>query len=138
MLKTEEWDLRKNTDCTACGVESRFDDNIDRGFSFLIRWTGRMAINGIRIMWEKYTLDPTRGLCEEEELTSRSIDQSGCGEKSLIIIEPPTSDVAPLKSQYLRSVTHRAYDEVPYSPVPPQVVIPVVPPPNLPAPATHD
>jgi hypothetical protein len=122
MLRTEEWDIRKYS-CTSCGVEDFHQDNIDRGFSFLIKWTGRMAINGIRMMTEKYP-DPQRGRCTEDELLSRALDQSGCGNKSLIILESPTFDTAPLHSQYLRSVTHRAFDEPDYSPVPVEVAQP--------------
>jgi hypothetical protein len=116
MLKTEKWDTR-DEECSSCGVESKFNDNIDRGFSLLIKWRGRLAINGIKMHTTPYP-GKDSGDCEEDEELARSLDQAGCGTESEIIIEQPTIDSAALHSQYLRSITHRPYDEEAYNPLP--------------------
>lgn len=36
-------------DCSACGVESKRDDNVDIGFSLLVVWSGRAALRAYRI-----------------------------------------------------------------------------------------
>lgn len=115
MLRTEEWDVNKFP-CSTCDVESKFTDDTDRGFSLLFSWQGRLAINGMRIMTEKAP-EEDHGRCEEDEITSRSVDQGGCG-KSSGVQEWPTIDSAPRQSQYLRSITSRPFNETAYNPVP--------------------
>lgn len=116
MLMTEDWDPNKY-DCSACGVESPLSDNIDRGFSMLLKWRGRLAINGIKMMLQKQPEQKPTG-CEEDELTARALNNSGCGSKSKTILEPKTHDSTSLQSQFLRSVTPKVYDEETYEPVP--------------------
>jgi hypothetical protein len=116
VLRTDEWDNNKHL-CSACSVESPLTDNVDRGFSMLLKWKGRLAITAIKMMLEKRNEFNPVG-CEGDEGTSRIIDQSGCGEKSQVIIEPPTLDSARLQSQFVGTVTQKTYSEEPYDPIP--------------------
>lgn len=116
MLKTQDWDPNKY-ECSTCGVESPLTDNIDRGFSMLLKWRGRLAVNGIKMMLQKEPENKPTG-CEEDEETARAVLQSGCSDKSKTILEPETHDSARLKSQFLRSVTPKTYEEETYNPVP--------------------
>jgi hypothetical protein len=78
-VKTGELDTP--TECNACGVESDIPTTIDRAFSLLIVWHGRLAINGIRLF--AYT-EPENygGGCAQDEVEPRTLSFSGCGSSS--------------------------------------------------------
>jgi hypothetical protein len=118
ILKTNRWDAQ-TTDCQSCPVESNFTDNVDRGFSLFIEWTGKLSITGLRIFWEPYP-DQEQGpsKVQADELYAQYLTDAGCGNVTSVL-ESPTVDTARLRSQYLRIVTPKKNDVTYYSPVPP-------------------
>jgi hypothetical protein len=115
LLRTSEWNIQNGENYSA-PVEADLTENIDRGFSLLIKWTGRLALTGIRI-FTSLAPDQTMGRCEPDELTSRFLDDTGSGSVSSTLIEPNTIDSGALKSNYLRIVTPRHLEDT-YRPLP--------------------
>ena len=100
-------------DCSACAIESPRNDNLDRGFSLLIKWTGKMNIYAIRLFTSDPNAEEQRGKCEEDELTSRYITDEGCGQIVDTIIQPDSYTFGKNKSRYLQ-VTTPKFNEEPY------------------------
>jgi hypothetical protein len=65
------------TDCSQGGVESPYPNNVDRAFSILVMWSGRMGISGVDLV---ASLDDDRisGICEPDETTDRCVSENGC------------------------------------------------------------
>lgn len=115
IVRTANW-IVKESEPSASNIESNLPDNLDRAFSILVKWTGRMAITGMRIFTSKVT-EPKQGDCAIDELNARFIDETGGGSVSSTVVEPPTIDSARLTSQYLRIITPKHLDDT-YRPVP--------------------
>lgn len=114
MLKTSKWVI-KPTDCQS-PLESNLQSNVDRGFSLLIIWTGRLTITGLRVFFTKYD-DQEQGRCEKDETMAAFLDEAGCGEITSAT-EVPTINAASKTSQYLRIITPRHNDILGYTPIP--------------------
>jgi hypothetical protein len=57
----------ENTDFgPLCGPESVYQQNIDKGFQILFRWTGACGIRQVRIYADPY-MEPRTGTCEADE-----------------------------------------------------------------------
>lgn len=74
--------IRTNEDaspgfCNTCGVESDQPNNIDREFSLLIVWSGRMGVTGYGMTAVPYEI-PNSGTCEANEEGFRSLSEQGC------------------------------------------------------------
>jgi hypothetical protein len=100
ILRTCGWVVGDNS----CPVESNKTDNIDRAFSILIKWKGKVAITGIWLYATART-DYTMGKREKDEDLARSINQQGMGNLSKDIFQPETSQLSKRKSAYQRNIT---------------------------------
>jgi len=114
IVKTSSWILKPSDQQSP--VESNLPQNIDRGFSLLLQWTGRLTITGLRIFYEKWD-EQQHGVCEDNEENAQFLSESGTGG---ISGNPEflTTDSARLKSQYLRVITPRRTDVMDYTPIP--------------------
>lgn len=101
-------------ECSTCGVESYRMDKIDRGFSILLKWTGKASIAGIRLFIADPNAEEMRGACEDDEDTARYVTYDGCGSKSDNILQTDTYTFGANKSRYLRVFTPKSLEE-PYT-----------------------
>jgi hypothetical protein len=76
-VTTQEVDSTQSDDCNGCGVESNSPYAIDREFSLMLMWSGRMAVDGYRIFAIERS-DPMIGVCEQDEEGFRSVNSEGC------------------------------------------------------------
>ncbi len=78
---------------------------IDREFSLLITWTGKLAITAVRMFVDPEGRD-IEGICEPDEATDRWLDSFGHGE---ITTDPAPANLLTthLTSQYLATLTPR-------------------------------
>lgn len=76
-------DSRVNsTDCNAACVESPNSGLVDKSFSLLIAWSGRLGISAYR-MFVRAEPKNYQGGCEENETGPNLLDTDGCGAKEL-------------------------------------------------------
>ncbi len=106
------------TDCSSCSVESDRTDNIDRVFFLLIKWTGKMALNGIRVCYTKENIEQA-GKCEENEIEARYVTDLGCGAVADGVNQDETYSFGAQHSQFVQIITPRNIEE-PYSSFIPQ------------------
>lgn len=55
-----------------CGPESKYQQNIDKGFQILFRWSGACGIRQIRLYADQF-FETRTGLCEQDELAGVNI-----------------------------------------------------------------
>lgn len=81
VIRTPELSDDGATACSSCGIESKYTDRIDQGFSLLIVWTGRAALRSYRIFVDPYE-DPSKGdaTTDESQDTNRTLDGVICSE----------------------------------------------------------
>lgn len=108
ILRTSGWN-----ESSSCPVESIMRDNIDKAFAILIKWTGNVAITGVRLVCTKVD-DYTMGKCEEDENLARSLDADGEGILSPDINQPITGRLFSIRNRHSR-VNEPKYAEVDYS-----------------------
>ncbi len=65
------------TDCQSAGIESPFEDGIDRGFSLRLGFTGRAALVAYRLAVDSWTQD-IQGEVTEPESGFNILPESGC------------------------------------------------------------
>lgn len=110
MLRTSKWTDAPDPTCAGgCGVESTWNDRIDRGFQIMVLWSGQATLEGIRAFGSKFQ-ERAYGKLEDQELQARSLSQLGCGQISLDIIEPETTTSASRTGQVLPVFTSRILD----------------------------
>lgn len=81
-LKTEEQTPRSTgQDTIEAKVESKYNENVDRGFQILVRWWGAAAISEIRLYGDPYH-EKGRGECAEDDTGIHVLSSMGT-------IEPP-------------------------------------------------
>ena len=102
--------VESDTTCISCPVESFKNNNIDRGFSFLIKWTGKMAITGLRMVYSN-DKDYQQGTCEEDEDSARYVKTSGCGEILEDVVQPQSSTFGNTKSRYMQIISPKVTDD---------------------------
>lgn len=98
---------RTSTDVN--GVESRYNRNIDRGFSLLVKWTGQMAIRGLEVFYTPVA-DEQQGTCEPDETTERGITLEGIGVNSSVDYFEGAS-IGSNQSQSVRAMTPRYIED---------------------------
>lgn len=94
---------------TSAPTESTLPDNVDRAFSLLIRWTGKLSITGIRLAVSPWD-DSIVGKCEPDELKARSLDSYGSGSVSTNIAPEPTLRLSQNRRKYMRVITPKFGD----------------------------
>lgn len=108
ILRTSSFGIGSSTP-----TESVMPDNVDRAFSLLIRWTGKLSITGIRmavIPWD----DSIVGKCEPDESRARSLDAAGVGTVSTNIVPVKTLRFSQNRRKYMRVITPK-FGDVSYS-----------------------
>jgi hypothetical protein len=101
-----------SSDDTEQGVESIYTRKKNLAFSLLIEWTGRMAINAIRLYTDADTQEP-EGKAEEDETTNRFVQMDGT-EQILQTTPSVVYDGLAKKSAYSSPIYPRWQDR-PYS-----------------------
>jgi len=64
-------------ECNACGVESTAGNMVDYAFSHLLVWSGQMGVRAYQ-MWMLESPERNAGDCEEDEVSPRTLNDSGC------------------------------------------------------------
>jgi hypothetical protein len=105
-------ETQEDGECSACSVESNRTDNVDRGFSLLIKWTGKVAINAIRMVYSDEK-DSQLGACEPDETNARYVTELGCGKLDDNVLQQDTFSFGTHRSRYMRIFTPR-HTEDPY------------------------
>ena len=86
-----------------CTPESVYAHNVDKGFQFLLRWTGICAIRQVRVYADPY-LEPGVGTCEVDETGETNI-LSEIGTLPPPQLCSPNIVVAPITPRYLLQTT---------------------------------
>jgi hypothetical protein len=90
-------------------VETPQNRNIDKSYSFLIKWTGQMSLSKMRIFFEE---EPEQfdGQSEDDEETDRYIRPSGVGE---VLPDGPTElPITNQQSSFFPNLTPRWSEEI--------------------------
>lgn len=91
-------------------AEGIFNQNIDRSFSLLVKWTGKMSVLGLRIFTMPH-IEPGEGKCEPDETDDTAVTMEG---RKLSSTYPPiqgSTTISLLKSLFRRNLTPRFTDE---------------------------
>lgn len=91
-------------------AESIYNQNIDRSFSLLVKWTGKMTVLGLRIFTKPFP-EPDAGKCEDDETDDKAVTMDG---RRLTSTYPPiqgATNISLLKSMSRRNLTPRFTDE---------------------------
>jgi hypothetical protein len=91
------------------GVESRFNRNIDRGFSLLVKWTGQMSIRALEIFYLPES-EAHEGTCEPDETTERAVTLDGVGKNSSALYSESAA-IGINQSQSVRVITPRYVED---------------------------
>ena len=91
VIRTQDADAMNNTDpCDTCGIESDIIFPMDREFQHLFVWSGCMSIEAIRsYAQESQISEDYRGECEEDEISVRALNESGCSAIGDVAIGTP-------------------------------------------------
>ena len=91
VVRTQDADAMNNTDpCDTCGIESDIIFPMDREFQHLFVWSGCMSIEAIRsYAQESQISEDYRGECEEDEISVRALNESGCSAIGDVAIGTP-------------------------------------------------
>lgn len=76
-IRTQAIDPSANDLCNGCGVETDWPYPVDREFSIMLMWSGRMAVDGYRL-WALARADVEEGYCETDETGPRAVNAEGC------------------------------------------------------------
>lgn len=91
-------------------AESRYNQNVDRSFSILIKWTGKMTLLGVRIFTVPHD-EPTSGLCEANETDNDAVTMEGARLTDSHTPIQGSTTPSLLKSLFRRNLTPRFSDE---------------------------
>jgi len=82
-----------------CGPESKYQQNIDKGFQLLFRWTGACGIRQVRLYADPFP-EPRIGACEEDESTRVNVLEEIATALPAPIISLPEGQKPPMFTAY--------------------------------------
>lgn len=102
-------DNRATEECTAAGVESQDQDDIDRAFSLQFVFSGIGALKAYRLATD-YNPDNTEGAVVEPEIGQKILPEVGCpvavpsGSQEYTLVKRPNRDaLVPVTSSYIET-----------------------------------
>lgn len=110
MVRTNQVSGGRQSTNDSGAAESIYNQNVDRSFSLLVKWTGKMTILGVRIFTQAHE-EPTAGECNSDETDNDAVTMQGA--RLSDIHEPIQGSTTPslLKSLFRRNLTPRFTDE---------------------------